>query len=259
MRAWTPRRGETRAERSAAASSRVVGTWSRKSVSTSNVEGSAQCRSSQAQYTAACSASSTSHATKASWVFCFCFCGLSVSGGVVRRDGATRARRPTAERIGLGEVDSERSVCWSLAQLGLGAIVPLQLQEPLQVLDDRIEGTVLVIGRAAKLDAGSPSCAMLLFERLHQAGFANARLTAQQHHLASPVLGLLPALLQQPSSSSRPTKGVKPVADRHLKAALGRTLSHDSIHWQGVEIPLSVWGPRSWHSKKPCTSRWWPH
>src|SRR5262249_12003261 len=48
------------------ANSRVAGTWSRKSVSTSSVEGSAQCRSSQVEYTAAVSASSTSHATKAS-------------------------------------------------------------------------------------------------------------------------------------------------------------------------------------------------
>ncbi len=63
------------------ANSRVVGTWSRRKVSTSNVEGSAQCRSSQAQYTAAFSASSTSHATKAACVFSFCFCGLTVIGG----------------------------------------------------------------------------------------------------------------------------------------------------------------------------------
>ena len=44
----------------------------------------------------------------------------------------------------------------------------------------------------------APSCAELLFEFLHQPGFANPRLAAQQHHLACARFGLLPALLQQP-------------------------------------------------------------
>jgi len=62
--------------------SRAVGSRSKNNVRTSSVEGSTQCKSSQAQYIAAFSASSIIHATNAFCVFCFCFCGLNVNGGI---------------------------------------------------------------------------------------------------------------------------------------------------------------------------------
>ena len=37
----------------------------------------------------------------------------------------------------------------------------------------------------------------MLFQHLHQAGFANARLAAEQHHLPHPCCGLVPAPLQE--------------------------------------------------------------
>ena len=54
-----------------------------------------------------------------------------------------------------------------------------KVQEALQVVDDRVEGAVLVIGRATKLDAGGVLGGGLLFECLQQARFADARLAAQ--------------------------------------------------------------------------------
>ena len=63
------------------ANSRVVGTCPRNSVSNSSVDGSAQCRSSQAYVIGCCLASAHSHATSASWVFSFCFWGLRVRAG----------------------------------------------------------------------------------------------------------------------------------------------------------------------------------
>jgi hypothetical protein len=72
----------------------------------------------------------------------------------------------------------------------------VKLQEPLQVLNDRVEGTVLMIGRAVKLDAGHALRHGILFECLHQTGFANPGLTAEQHHLARAFFGLRPAPLQ---------------------------------------------------------------
>jgi len=66
------------------------------------------------------------------------------------------------------------------------------------MLNERVEGTVVVIGRAAKLGAGGPFSENLLFERLHQPGLANAGLSAEQDHLAFTRLGLLPAAVQQP-------------------------------------------------------------
>ena len=44
----------------------------------------------------------------------------------------------------------------------------------------------------------APSASDLLFEFLHQAGFANACLTTEQHDLSCAFFGLRPASLQQP-------------------------------------------------------------
>ena len=62
--------------------------------------------------------------------------------------------RQQRQSIGLREAVLGEGLL-EFGELGLRRIVSLKLQEPLQMLNDRIEGTVLVIGRAAKLDAGS--------------------------------------------------------------------------------------------------------
>ena len=133
--------------------------------------------------------------------------------------------------IGLGEAIVAQRVLEFL-QLGCGSIFSRKLQEPLQVVDDRIQRTVLVIGGAAKLDAGRAFGADLLFELLHQPGFANPWLATQQHDLACTRFGLLPAPLQQRRVlRSRPPAASSP-SDRHLKAALRFTLLHDAIQRQ---------------------------
>ena len=100
----------------------------------------------------------------------------------------------------------------------------------------------------------APSCADIIFEFLHQAGFANAGLATEQHHLARALLGLHPPFLQQPHFVIAANSGVK-TDDRHLKAALRLTLPLTRYTARGVAIPLSVCGPKSWHSNKPCTKR----
>src|SRR5437870_311920 len=86
-----------------------------------------------------------------------------------------------------------------------GSILSRKLEEALQVIDDRIQRTVLVIGGAAELHAGRFLVLKLVLELLDQPGFANPWLAAQQHHLACSQ-----RRCSSPSSSSRPTKGVKP-------------------------------------------------
>ena len=145
------------------------------------------------------------------------------------------------------------AACVGVSPAWLRRILARKLQQPLQVVDDRIERTVLVIGRAAKLNAGRSLVRKLLFEFLHQPGFANPRLTAEQHHLAFTRFGLLPAPLQQPQFF-----GSRPPAASSLFAPPPQSdsaphLPANSIHRQRAEMPLSVWGPRSWHSNKPCT------
>ena len=102
------------------------------------------------------------------------------------------------------------------------------------MVDDRIQGTVLVIGRAAKLNARRAFVRDLLFELLHQPGFANARLATQQHHLTCALFGLLPALAATvPVLRSRPTSGVKPVLTATSKRLCAALSPHDSIQRHG--------------------------
>ena len=89
----------------------------------------------------------------------------------------------------------------------MGRLLALKLQEPLQVLNEGIEGAVLMVGGAAKLDAGSPFGHDLLFERLHQAGFANPSFATEQHDLAGTFFGLLPAPLQYAQLFFAPNRG----------------------------------------------------
>jgi hypothetical protein len=67
-----------------------------------------------------------------------------------------------------------------------------ELQQPLQVLDNRIEGAILVIGGGVKLNPHCPLGHHLLFEGLQQAGFPNPSFPAEQHHLAFSSFRLFP-------------------------------------------------------------------
>src|SRR2546422_5577279 len=101
---------------------------------------------------------------------------------------ATPLRRPASSP---GEAIVAQRVLEFL-QFGGGSIVACKLEQALQVVDDGIQRTVLVIGGAAKLHAGRPLVRKLVFELLDQPGFANPRLPAQEHHLAFTLLGSLP-------------------------------------------------------------------
>jgi hypothetical protein len=69
--------------------------------------------------------------------------------------------------IGLGEaILGERLL--ELGEPDLRRIRAVKLQQPLHVVDNRIEGTVLVIRRATKLDAGRSLLRKLLCKFLHQ-------------------------------------------------------------------------------------------
>ena len=86
-----------------------------------------------------------------------------------------------------------------LAELLLGGLVALKAQgHALQQVDQRIQGRMLVIRRTlARRQPRLRLSGHMLFQYLHQARFANARLAAQQHHLPETVLDLRPALQEQ--------------------------------------------------------------
>ena len=65
------------------------------------------------------------------------------------------------------------------------------------MVNDRVEGALLVIGRPTPLNPGVGHGGHVLFQHLYQAGFANASLATEQYHLSHPCGGLVPAPLQE--------------------------------------------------------------
>jgi hypothetical protein len=90
---------------------------------------------------------------------------------------------------------------------GLGSISAVPVQEPLQMVDHRVEGALLVIGGTAKHQARATLAYGTLTQHLHQARFANARLPTEQHHLAPAVLAVRPALQEQQHFGLAPYQG----------------------------------------------------
>ena len=86
------------------------------------------------------------------------------------------------------------------AQLLLGGLLPVEAQNhPLQQVDQRVQGGVLVVGRTlTRCEPGLGLSGHLLRQHLHQARFADAGFTAEEHDLSEAVFDLGPALAQHP-------------------------------------------------------------
>jgi hypothetical protein len=79
--------------------------------------------------------------------------------------------------------------------------------------NERVQGAVLMIRRAAKSEAGGAGVFHFTAAPLHQTRFANARFATEQDHLPRAFLALLPAPMQQPDffvatdQKERPRRG----------------------------------------------------
>jgi hypothetical protein len=82
------------------------------------------------------------------------------------------------------------------AELLLGGLLAVELQHhPFQEIDQRIQGAVLVVGRT--LTRRQPCVRLgghLFDQHLDEARSADARFTAEQHHLPEAIFHLRPAL-----------------------------------------------------------------
>ena len=121
-----------------------------------------------------------------------------------RRQG--EQRRQQRHGVRLGEAIC-RQQALQLRKLLLRCVVPVPVQQPLQMHEHRVQGTLLGIGRAAEGDPRHPVAPRPLAHLLHQAGFADARFTTEQHHLSVPVSGLLPASPEQSEFLLPPHQG----------------------------------------------------
>src|SRR5262245_26564802 len=108
------------------------------------------------------------------------------------------------------------------------------------MLDDGIEGTVLVVRRTAEFDAGGAFGYDLLFERLHQPRLANAGLATEQDDLPFAAFRLCPPLAQQANFQISADQRRQSCIDRDLKTALRCTLPQDSVHGNSVRHEICL-------------------
>ena len=101
------------------------------------------------------------------------------------------------------------------------------------MVDDGVEGTLLVIGRPTPLDADMGHRGDVLFQHLYQAGFANAGLATEQHHLTHPCCGLIPAPLQECHFFVPPDQWSQAARRDDVEPGLRPTLLQDPIDWSG--------------------------
>jgi hypothetical protein len=112
------------------------------------------------------------------------------------RQGERQQRRQQRHGLGQGHTRRGQRSFQCTQWLGWRRVVGPP-QQALQMIDDGGEGALLVRGRPTPLNPGMQLGGDVLFQHLHQAGFANAGLAAEQHHLPHPCGGLVPAPLHE--------------------------------------------------------------
>jgi hypothetical protein len=98
------------------------------------------------------------------------------------------------------------------------------------MLEHRIQGTVGVIWGTAKRDVRSAFADHSPQQYFHQAGFANAPLATEQHHLSQPTLALLPAFQEQRYLRVAAHQRCQAGGHPYIQAALGQADPQDAIH-----------------------------
>src|SRR5262249_61611321 len=83
----------------------------------------------------------------------------------------------------------------------------------------------------------------VFLEYLPQPRFANARLAAQQHHLARAVLDLRPALPQEPHLLLSTYERGQASAAGRFQATAGHTLIQYLIDFERLRDVFQEWGP----------------
>ena len=110
----------------------------------------------------------------------------------------------------------------SLSSFCVRRVVARETQGALEIVDDRVERAVDVVGRALQAQAGRVIGLDTAAQFAQDAALADARLAGQQHHLAFAVLRQVPALEQQAELLLAADKIGQPAAAHRFEAALGR-------------------------------------
>jgi hypothetical protein len=99
--------------------------------------------------------------------------------------------------------------------------------------NDRMQRTLLRIGRTAPLHADMRFRGDGRLEHLHEPGFANTRFATEHHHLPQPVSRLCPAGAEQREFRLSPHQRGEATWGHHVQATLRPTEPQDLIGQDG--------------------------
>jgi len=112
------------------------------------------------------------------------------------------------------------------------------VEEPVQVREHRIQGTLLGRGDTGQGHLRHTVTPHALADLLHDTRLAKTRFSTQHHDLPVPVPGLEPVLLHQRQLVLTSHQRRQPARDCHLEAALGATGTQHAIHLQRLHHPF---------------------
>jgi hypothetical protein len=110
---------------------------------------------------------------------------------------------------------------FEFVELLFGRVVAREAQGALEIVDDRVQRAVGVVGRAMEAQAGCVIGFETPAQLAQHPALADARLAGKQHHLAFAILRQLPALDQQAEFVLAADKTGQPAAAHGFEAALG--------------------------------------
>ncbi len=152
------------------------------------------------------------------------FAGRQRQGRITTLGGHRQQGREHRRVLAQGQAEAGQRLI-QLVELLHGAVVFLETQGPLELLHDRMQRRVLVVGRAEVEDAVVQLALDALLESLEDTRLADTGLAGEQHHLAVTLTGELPAPHQQTDLLLAPHERRDAAYRRGLEAALGVALA----------------------------------
>ena len=135
---------------------------------------------------------------------CHCVGGLSLDllgAQFQRRQSAVgdwngQQGREQRYRCFVGEAETSQHA-FQLDQLRFGRVFALEVEQCLQIGDNRVQGTIGKVGQTAKCQVLASLGGDLIAQYADQAGLADARFAREQHHLTGTVRAPCPAIGQE--------------------------------------------------------------
>src|SRR5262249_4342871 len=116
---------------------------------------------------------------------------------------------------------------FQLVKPSLRRVLAAELKSTLEIVDDRKERAVDVIGRAMEAQTAGALLLQARAQLAQDTALADARLPGQHHHLAFAVLRQVPALHQQADFLFAANEAGQPTAANRFEAAPGNRYALD--------------------------------